>query len=55
MSFKARSIFNDKYVVEKLTDRHNKYIVVPADKASNNIVLQNIVYWLSGKGAWHKQ
>jgi len=38
MSSKDRSIFNDKDVVDSLTDLHNKYVVVPADKASNNIV-----------------
>jgi len=26
-------------VVENLTDIHNKYVVVPADKASNNFVV----------------
>jgi len=38
MSSKVRSIFNDKDVVDNLTDHHSKYVVVPADKASNNIV-----------------
>jgi len=38
MSSKVRSIFNDKDVIDNLTDLHNKYVVVPADKASNNIV-----------------
>jgi len=37
MSVKVRSS-NDKGVVENLTDLHNKYVVVPAEKASNNIV-----------------
>jgi len=36
MSSKVRSIFNDKDVVDNLTDRHSQYVVVPADKASNN-------------------
>jgi len=33
MSFKVRSIFNNKGVVEHLSDLHNTYIVVPVDKA----------------------
>jgi len=38
MNSKLRSIFNDKGVVDNLTDLQNKYLVVPADKVSNNIV-----------------
>jgi len=38
MSSKVRSVFNDKYVIDNLTDLHSKYVVVPADKTSNNIV-----------------
>jgi len=41
-------MFNDKDFVDNLTDIHNNYIVVPTDKASNNIIsVQNILYWLS--------
>jgi len=38
LSSKVRSIFNNKGAVDNLTDLHNKYVVVQADKASNNIV-----------------
>jgi len=46
MSSKVRSIFIDKGVVNNLTDLHNKYVVIPADKDSNNIVFvcKNILY-----------
>jgi len=47
MSSKVRSIFNDKGVVENLTDYHIKYVVVPADKASNNIVFVCKTYVLT--------
>jgi len=45
MSSKVRSIFNDKGVVDNLTDLQNKYVVVPADKASNNIVVVCKIYY----------
>jgi len=32
MSSKVRFIFNDKGVVDSLTDLHNKYVVAPANK-----------------------
>ena len=35
---KARSILNDPEVISDLSHLHNKYVIVPADKASNNIV-----------------
>ena len=38
MSTKAPSIFKDPQVIEELSNLHDKYVVVPADKASNNIV-----------------
>ena len=38
MSTKAHSIFKDPQVIQELSCLHDKYVVVPADKASNNIV-----------------
>ncbi len=38
MSTKYPSIFKDPQVIEELSCLHDKYVVVPADKASNNIV-----------------
>ena len=38
MNTKAPSIFKDPHVIEELSCLHDKYVVVPADKASNNIV-----------------
>jgi len=46
MSFKVKSIFSDKGVVENLTDLHNKYVVVLTDKASNNIVFVCKTYYI---------
>jgi len=45
MSTKVRPIFNDKNVVDNLTDLHGKYVVVPAEKASNNIVFVCKTYY----------
>jgi len=45
MSSKVRSIFNDKAIVDNLTDIHSKYVVVPTDKASNNIVFVFKTYY----------
>jgi len=45
MSSKATSIFNDKDVVDNLTDLYDKYVDVPADKASNNIVFVCKIYY----------
>ena len=39
MNRAATYIFKDPDVVENLSTIHDKYVVVPADKASNNIVL----------------
>jgi len=46
MSSKVRSIFNDKDVIDNLADLHSKYVVVPADKASNNIVFVCTTYYI---------
>jgi len=45
MSSKVRFIFNDIGVVDNLSDLHNKCVVVPADKASNNIVFVCKTYY----------
>jgi len=39
MSTKATSVFKDPEVAETLFTIHDKYVVVTADKAPNNIVL----------------
>jgi len=46
MSSKVRSIVNDKDVIDTLTDLYIKYVVVPADKASNNIVFVCKTYYI---------
>jgi len=46
MSSKVRSIFNDKNVIDNLTDIHSKYVVVPANNASNNIVFVCKTYYI---------
>ena len=38
MSTRCKSMFNIPAVVDELADIHDKYAIVPADKASNNIV-----------------
>jgi len=38
--------FTDKGVVENISDRHNTYVVVPADKDSNNIVFECKTYYI---------
>ena len=39
MSTKTTSVFKDPEVVETLSTMHDNYVVVPADKAINNIIL----------------
>jgi len=46
MSSKVKSIFNDKDVIDNLTDLHSKYVVVSSDKASNNIVFVCKTYYI---------
>jgi len=46
-SSKVRSIFNDKGVISNLSDLHNKYVVAPGDKASNNIVFVYKTYYMT--------
>ena len=38
MATRYRSVFNDKDVSATLSDIHDTFVVVPADKASNNVV-----------------
>ena len=38
MSTQTANIFNEPHVINTLSELHNKYVVIPADKASNNIV-----------------
>jgi hypothetical protein len=38
MSTKATSVLKDPEVAETMSTIHDTYVVVPADKASNNIV-----------------
>jgi hypothetical protein len=35
---RPKSIFKDQEAVKCLSSLHDKYVIVPADKASNNIV-----------------
>ena len=35
---RPKSVFKDKDAVKCLSDLHDKYVVVPADKAANNVV-----------------
>jgi hypothetical protein len=35
---RPKSVFKDKEAVKCLSSLHDKYVIVPADKASNNIV-----------------
>jgi len=48
MSSKVRSIFNDKDAIDNLTDLHSKYVVVPSDKAFNNMVFVCKTYYIDG-------
>ena len=39
MNTKATSVFKDCDIDENLSNIHDMYVVVPVDKATNNIVL----------------
>ena len=41
-----RSVFNDKDVSATLSDIHDTFVVVPADKASNNVVFVCKKYYI---------
>jgi hypothetical protein len=42
---KATSVFKDRDVVEIMSIIHDKYVVIPADKATNNIELMSTPYY----------
>jgi len=46
MSTRATSIFKDPNVAKHLSHPHNKYDVVPAHKASNNIIFVCKLHYL---------
>ena len=43
---KPKSVFNDQ-VISNLADLHDHYVIVPADKAPNNVVFVCKTYYLS--------
>ena len=47
MNTDAKSIFSDAKVIKHLTDLHDRFVLVPADKASNNIVFVCKAYFYS--------
>ena len=42
---KPKSVFSDTDVTEHLADLHNRYVIVPTDKASNNVVFVCKIYY----------
>ena len=42
---KPKSVFSDTDVTKHLADLHNRYVIVPADKASNNVVFVCNTYY----------
>ena len=42
---KPKSVFSDTDVTEHLADLHKRYVIVPADKASNNVVFVCKTYY----------
>ena len=46
MNTKYKSVFDDKSVVNRLSEIHHQFVVVPADKASNNIVFICKAYYI---------
>ena len=51
---KPKSVFSDTDVTKHLADLHNRYDIVPADKASSNVVffcLQDLSFRMSTKRA----
>ena len=47
MYMACRSVFNDIDVSNNLTDLHKHYVIVPADKASNNVVFVCKAYYFN--------
>ena len=45
----SKSVFEDKEIAAKLADIHDKYVVVPADKASNNVIFDCKRYYICSK------
>ena len=43
---KPKSVFSETDVTEHLADLHNRYVIVTADKASNNVVFVGKTYYL---------
>ena len=56
MSRRHESVFDDPDVAAELAEIHEKFVVVPADKAFNNIVfiLQITLYKLLNGRAWYE-
>ena len=57
MSTKTKSVFSAPDVVSELSSMHDNYVVVPADKASNNIVFICKAYYyncLTKERAWYQ-
>ena len=46
MSFNATAVFKDPDVAKTLSPINNKYVVVPSDKAHNNIVFVCKTYYI---------
>ena len=44
---KPKSVFNDHQVISNLADLHDHCVIVPADKAPNNVVIVCKTYYLS--------
>ena len=38
LTFRPKSVFKDQEAIKCLSSLHDKYVIVPVDKASNNIV-----------------
>ena len=57
MSTRVTNPFKNPDVVDALSSLHDKYVVVPADKASNNIVFickKKTLFAMSHNRAWDK-
>ena len=42
---KPKSVFSDTDITKHLADLHNRYVIFPADKASNNVVFVCNIYY----------
>ena len=47
MSLRHESVFDDPDVAAELAEIHEKFVVVPADKASNNIVFDCKTHYIN--------